>query len=222
MRDLPKSAMIFAAGRGTRMAPLTDTKPKPLIELGGKALLDHALDLLAGFETIVVNAHYLGDQVDAHLIGRATVIHEPVLLETGGGLKNALPLLGEGPVLTINSDAVFTKPNVVDGLLSAWRPQMEALLSVVPQERAIGHKRKGDFLVDEAGRLTRGFGVTYTGVQIIRPERVSNQADRVFSMNLVWDQMIDDRTLFGHEFPGLWCDVGQPDSLPLAEELVHV
>lgn len=216
--------MIFAAGRGTRMAPLTDTLPKPLIPVGGRPLLDHALDLADGIETVVVNTHYLAPMVEHHLRGRAVItLHEPELLETGGGLRNALPLLGDGPVLTLNSDAIWQGPNVLGELVGAWDgTRMEALVSVVDRDRAVGHTRAGDFLLDIDGRATRGPGPVYTGAQIVSPDRLRNWPEHTFSMNVIWDQMIAEGTLYGLPYPGRWCDVGQPSSIPLAEAMLDV
>jgi len=216
--------MVFAAGRGTRMAPLTDAKPKPLIEVAGKALIDHALDLADGIETIVVNTHYLAEQIETHLKGRSLVIvHEATLLETGGGLKNSWPLLGPGPVLRLNSDAVWRGSNLLHDLIDAWNgTTMDALVSVVSPERAFGHKGSGDFLRDGTGRLSRGPGYIYTGAQILRTARVCSITDTVFSMNRVWDAMIASRTLYGQPYSGIWCDVGQPESINLAETMLNV
>ena len=124
MRAAPNALMIFAAGRGTRMAPLTDTRPKPLIEVAGRALLDYALDIadVAGIDRIVVNTHYLAHQIEDYLSHcRVSISHEDTLLDTGGGLRAALPLLGDGPVLTLNSDAVWQGPNPLEILLETWQ-----------------------------------------------------------------------------------------------------
>ncbi|MGR3198935.1 MAG: NTP transferase domain-containing protein, partial [Paracoccus sp. (in: a-proteobacteria)] len=140
--------MIFAAGLGTRMRPLTDDRPKPLIEVAGRTLLDRALDLgrTAGAAPIVVNTHYLGAQIERHLDGQDVAIsHEAgQILDTGGGLRRALPLLGNGPVMTLNPDVLWTGPNVLARLAAAWDDQMDALLSVVPLERATARKGAGD------------------------------------------------------------------------------
>lgn len=214
--------MIFAAGRGTRMAPLTDTMPKPLVTVAGKALIDHALDLAEGCAPVVVNTHYLADQLHAHLRGRGvTLVHEPELLETGGGLKNAADILGPGPVLTLNSDAVWRGPNIVQGLVEAWRPDdMDALVSVVAPAQVRGHKGHGDFMLDDAGRVSRGPGDVYTGAQIMTLEPVLAETETVFSMNKVWDRLIAQGRLTGVRYPGQWCDVGQPSSIALAEQML--
>lgn len=218
--------MIFAAGRGTRMAPLTNDRPKPLVPVNGRPLLDHALDLAeaAGIRRIVVNTHYLAPMVEQHLAtSPVTTINEEVLLDTGGGLRNARGLLGNGPVLTLNSDAVWSVPTVLTDLLTAWRPgRMRALLALVPPDRASGHKGAGDFTMEDQGHLTRGPGLIYTGAQIIDPTVLDDIPNRVFSLNLAWDRLMADQSLFGMEFPGTWCDVGQPESIAIAERMLNV
>lgn len=217
-------AMVFAAGRGTRMGPLTASRPKPLIDVSGRSLLDHALDLVEAVAArpVVVNSHYLADQVAGHLAGRDIQIsHEPRLLETGGGLRNALPLLGGGPVFTLNSDAVWAGPNPLARLLDAWDPQrMDALLMCLAPERALGHTGPGDFLQDEAGRLRRGAGLVYAGAQILDPRLLDDIEEDAFSLNRAWDAAIARNRLYGVVHQGLWCDVGQPASLNLAEGLL--
>ena len=223
MRAPPNALMIFAAGRGTRMAPLTDTRPKPLIDVAGKALLDYALDLAetADITQIVVNTHYLSDQIEAHLSGRPIQIsHESTLLETGGGLRKAIPLLGDGPVMTLNSDAVWKGPNPLQILLDAWQTaSSESLLLCVPKDRAVGHLGQGDFLPGPPVR--RGQGVVYTGAQIIMPDGLIDIEDDVFSMNKIWDVHLQNETLSMAHYPGTWCDVGQPSSIALAEALIR-
>lgn len=221
----PNAAMMFAAGLGTRMRPLTLTRPKPLIEVGSTTLLDHALDLAgeAGVERLVVNTHYLGEMVRNHVSDRNVAISDETetLLDTGGGLKAALPLLGEGPVFTMNTDAIWLGPNPFDVLRQAWNPdKMGALLLVVPQQQALGHKGKGDFLVDPDGRLTRGPGPIYGGAQILWTDGLAEIQDDVFSLNQLWSAMAEDGRLFGVSYPGRWCDVGRPESLPVAAGLL--
>jgi MurNAc alpha-1-phosphate uridylyltransferase len=218
--------LIFAAGFGTRMGALTATRPKPLIEVAGKALLDHALALAedAGAAPVVVNLHYLGGQIREHLKHRAGVRFSDEgdrILETGGGLRRALPLLGHGPVLTLNSDAVWRGLNPLAALAAAFDPgRMDALVSLVAQEGAIGHRGAGDFSLSPGGAITRGGPWVYTGAQIIRPEALEGIADEVFSMNLVWDRLIAKGRLSGLIHGGQWCDVGQPQSIALAEAVL--
>jgi MurNAc alpha-1-phosphate uridylyltransferase len=224
----PKAIMIFAAGRGTRMGALTKDRPKPLIEVGGRALIDHALDLTRDPSVAplncVANLHYHGDLLRQHLEGSGVVLSDEsdMLRETGGGLKKALPLLGEGPVFTLNSDAVWDGPNPLKTLVNGWdEDRMDGLLLLIPRENALGHKGLGDFFIDEEGRLGRGAGLVYSGAQIIRTDGLSAIQDPVFSLNRLWDDMLRKGTLFGAVQSGRWCDVGQPESLPLAEALLR-
>ncbi|MGN7867273.1 nucleotidyltransferase family protein [Paracoccus sp. 22332] len=216
--------MIFAAGLGTRMRPLTDSLPKPLIPVAGRTLLDRALDLGrdAGAGPVVVNTHYLGDQIAAHLADRDVAISdEPgAILDTGGGLRQALPLLGQGPVMTLNPDVVWTGPNPLAALNAAWRDEMEALLMLVPLDRATGRQGAGDFSLDAAGRISRRGDFVYGGAQIIRPDRLARIPDTVFSLNRLWDLLIAEGRAFGIAHPGGWCDVGYPQAIPLAEAML--
>ncbi|WP_092693153.1 nucleotidyltransferase family protein [Tranquillimonas rosea] len=225
MRDHPASLMLFAAGFGTRMGALTADRPKPLVEVAGRPLIDHALALtdIGPVRTRVMNVHYRADQLIDHVADRpVTVTHEtPDILDTGGGLRNALPALGEGPVFTLNSDAVWSGPNPLSALAAAWDPaRMEALLMLVPADRARGHAGTGDFDIDARGRLTRGGPLTYTGAQIIRPDRLSQVKQDVFSLNVIWRQMEAVGTLFGLVHPGGWCDVGHPGGITEAEAML--
>ncbi|QGY00163.1 nucleotidyltransferase family protein [Roseovarius faecimaris] len=226
MRDTPGSVMLFAAGFGTRMGALTADRPKPLIEVAGKPLIDHALALIEGYGAtrIVANLHYKPDMLEQHLAGTGVLFsHEtPDILETGGGLRAALPLLGEGPHFTMNTDAVWRGPNPLTHLARLWHPgQMDALLLCVPPAQAVGHKGGGDFVLGDAGRITRGPGLIYTGVQIIKPDLLHEIEDRVFSLNMVWDKMLSQGRLFGAEYPGHWCDVGHPGGIALAEDMLE-
>ncbi len=221
---MPDAILIFAAGFGTRMGALTATRPKPLIEVGGKALLDHALDLTQDVPRVVVNTHYRAEQIARHLQGRNVLLsHEtPEVLETGGGLKQALPLLKADPVMTLNSDAVWAGPNPLDILRAAWDgTRMEALLLCVPKTRAYGHGGPGDFLTDRDGRASRGPGDIYTGAQILRTGRLQDIDATVFSLREVWKEMIAARRLFTVTYPGAWCDVGRPEGIALAETLLE-
>lgn len=225
MRGAPDTLMLFAAGKGTRMAPLTDRMPKPMIPVAGRPLIDHALDLAraGGARRIVVNKHHLGSQIAAHLAGSGIAISDEsgALLETGGGLKKALPLLGDGPVLTMNPDVVWSGPNPVAALRAAWDgARMDALLMLVPVARATGRIGDGDFSRDAEDRIARGGDLVYTGVQIIRTDRLAEIDDTAFSLNRLWNLLIADRRAFGIVHPGGWCDVGRPDCLPLAEAML--
>ena len=200
--------MIFAAGLGTRMGALTLTRPKPLLEVAGRPLIDHALALAleAGVARIVVNTHAHAGQVRAHLARVAPevrVSHEPERLETGGGLKRALPLLGVGPVLTLNADMVWRGPNPLTLLGAAWRPGDRALLLLLPRA-ARGGAAAADFV--------------YAGAGIIDPAAVAEFPGEVFSLNPVWDRLGAEGTLRGVVYPGGWVDVGRPEGIALAEE----
>lgn len=216
--------LLFAAGLGTRMGELTHDRPKALIQVAGRALIDHALDLTAGVGPHVVNVHYKADMLRAHLAGRDVTMSDEtdLLRETGGGLRHALPLLPGDPVITMNTDAIWRGPNPVTQLRGAWRDGMEALLLLVPPAQVTGHKGKGDFAMDDAGRLTRAPAHIYTGLQMIRTKTLGAITTEVFSMNVVWDQMATRGGLYGVVYDGQWCDVGQPESIPLAEAMLHV
>ena len=221
MRHHPHSVMIFAAGFGTRMGALTATTPKPLIPVAGRPLIDHALALTKGLN-VVANTHYLPEQMAAHLAPRDVILsHEPQILETGGGLRAALPLLGEGPVFTLNSDAVWTGTNPLSALAEAWDPtHMDALLMLIPRENARGHVGKGDFLPDAQGRLARGPGLIYSGAQIVKTDLLHKIEDDVFSLNVLWNHMMDSGRLFGISHDGAWCDVGHPEGIATAQAML--
>jgi N-acetyl-alpha-D-muramate 1-phosphate uridylyltransferase len=222
----PKAIMIFAAGLGKRMGDLTRDRPKPLIPVASRALIDHALDLTAPFPSLrrVVNVHYRAEMIRAHLAGRGVVFSDETdaLLETGGGLRHALPLLRANPVFTLNSDVIWSGPNPLQVLARAWDPtRMDALLLLLEPALTLGHPGRGDFLVDAEGRLTRGSGAIYAGAQIIVTDGLAAIPDPVFSLNRVWDVIEAKGRLFGVAYPGRWCDVGQPSSIALAEGLLQ-
>lgn len=223
--NAPDTLMLFAAGKGTRMAPLTDVTPKPLIPVAGRPLIDHALALAraGGARRIVVNTHHLGQQIVDHLADSDILISDEsdALLETGGGLKKALPLLGQGPVLTMNPDVMWSGPNPVAALRAAWDERMDALLMLVPVDRAQGRVGGGDFALGAQGRITRGGPFVYTGCQIIRTEGLAAIEEPAFSLNRLWDRMIGTGRAFGIVHPGGWCDVGRPDCIPLAEAMLE-
>jgi len=217
--------MIFAAGLGTRMGALTKSRPKPLVNVAGRALIDYALDIAQGADLrrIAVNTHHLSDQLHAHLSDRPVHLSNEAdqLLDTGGGLRNALPLLGEGPVFTLNSDAIWRGPNPLDHLRASWDPdRMDALVLLLPPTQAAAHSGAGDFLLSPDGQLQRGPGMIYLGAQIIVPDLLRDIPQDVFSLNLVWDKMIACRRLFGVVYPGKWCDVGGPEGIEKAQKLL--
>jgi len=218
--------MIFAAGFGTRMRPLTDKTPKPLIQVAGKALIDHALEQgqRGGIRKIIVNTHYFPEQITEHLKNQNVIFSHEVdtVLDTGGGLKKAIPLADTTEVFTMNSDAVWTGENPFDQLAYAWNPEtMDALLLLSKPENTTGHKGKGSFDKNDSDQLTRGNDLVFLGAQIIKTELVDNVDQHVFSLNLVWDQIISRGRLFGVTHNGGWCDVGYPQAIPIAEELLE-
>lgn len=226
----PEAVMIFAAGLGTRMGELTRTRPKPLVEVAGRPLIDRALALVrdAGIRRIVVNTHAHAEQLRAHLARTApdaAISHEPVLLETGGGLKRALPLLGPGPVFTLNADMVSTGPNPLTTLAAAWdgaESEGGALLTLVPRAAATGHGGPGDFFLSPLRR--RGDApaapFVYAGAQIIDPAALAGFGEEAFSLNPVWNALLAQRRLRATVHPGGWVDVGRPEGIALAEALL--
>ncbi len=225
MSQSPDAVMLFAAGFGTRMGALTKDRPKPLIEVAGRPLIDHALALVGAVHPsrVVANLHYHADQLQAHLAPKGILLsHEtPEILETGGGLRAALPLLGTGPVFTMNTDAIWAGPNPLSLLQQSWDPdRMDALLMCVPIGQTIGHAGEGDFTADADGRITRGPGLVYGGVQILKTDGLQNIPEQAFSLNLLWNQMHDRNRLFALEYPGRWCDVGRPEGIVLAEGML--
>lgn len=227
-----KRAMVMAAGKGTRMRPLTDKLPKPLVPFMGRPLIDHVLDRLeqAGIEEVIVNTHHFADRLEEHLARRATphiVISDEreKLLDTGGGAKKALPLLGSDPIVTFNSDSVWVEGwgSNLRRLMDAFDPgRMDALLMIADACRTIGYVGRGDFHMDPLGALTRrGSAETvpymFAGVQVIKPALFADGPDGAFSTNLVWDRLIERGALFGQRMSGVWMHVGTPEDLAAAE-----
>jgi N-acetyl-alpha-D-muramate 1-phosphate uridylyltransferase len=231
--QVPHTAMIMAAGLGKRMRPLTATRPKPLIKVSGKALLDHVLDKLrvAGVKNVVVNVHYLADALEAHLATRAHGLHVAIsderqlLMETGGGLVKAAPLIDCDPFLALNSDNLWIDgpADTIKLLACQWDDaKMDALLLLVPQARALGHKGLGDFHMDRAGRIRRRershvAPFVFTGIQIASKRLLRDAPDGPFSTNILWDRAIEEGRAFGAVHQGLWFDVGTPQSIPFTE-----
>ena len=229
--------MIMAAGLGKRMRPLTATRPKPLVEVAGKALLDHVLDRLraAGVKKVVVNVHYLADAVEAHLESRdhglefAISDERGLLMETGGGLVQAAELIDSDPFLAVNSDNYW-----VDGpadtlklLASHWdAAKMDALLLLVPLARAQNHRGMGDFHMDRQGRVRRRekgrvAPFVFTGIQIMSKRLLRDAPEGPFSTNVLWDRAIEEGRCFGAVHQGLWFDVGTPKSIKLTESALE-
>jgi len=225
MAKTPFPVMIFAAGFGRRMGALTKDKPKPLVPVKGRALIDYTVDIAreSGAQTILVNLHYKHQMLADHLRDAPvqTRLELPDILETGGGLKAALPQLGAGPVVTINSDAIWQGENPIAALRARWQPErMEALLLCIERTRAHGHSGAGDFLLAENGCLQRGGNLVYTGVQIIKTEGLMAIEQRAFSLNLLWAQMIERQGVYGAVYRGNWCDVGHPEGLACAQNML--
>lgn len=222
----PSAILLFAAGLGTRMGSLTADKPKPLVTVDGRALFDHAVALtqIPEITTRVVNVHYKADMMRAHVAGTDIAVSDEtdLLRETGGGLRHALPLLKDGPVMTSNTDAIWKGTNPIKQLLKAWKPGMEALLMLIPKPAVHGHIGAGDFQLSKSGQLTRGPGDIYGGLQIINPDLLHGIPEQVFSLNQVWDMMAQRGGLYGVRYDGAWCDVGRPESIAIAEALLHV
>ena len=226
---MPSHAMILAAGKGLRMRPLTAHTPKPLIPVAGRCMLDRVFDRLdkAQVPHRVVNAHWLGEQVAAHLQGRGGVAisHEDVLLETGGGVATALPLLGQGAFFVCNADIIWidgARP-ALSRLAEAWDDaHMDALLLLQPVERAFGYEGRGDFVRDDVGHLTRRAGegtapAVFTGVQILHPRLFAKAPSGVFSLNILYDRAQSAGRLFGLVHDGDWLHIGTPEMLVAAE-----
>lgn len=230
----PTKAMVLGAGFGTRMRPLTDHIPKPLVELDGRPLIDHVLDRLSRSDVkdIVVNVHYLADKLEAHLQGardgRSITISDErdVLLDTGGGVKRALGLLGDEPFFIHNSDSVWIEGASVNlsRMAQMWDDEkMDCLLLLALSATSVGYKGFGDFAMDPRGRVSRRkerevVPFVHTGVCIVHPRLFAEAPDGPFSMNLLWDKALENDRLFGLRHDGIWMHVGDPSALEAAEE----
>ncbi|UDF03531.1 N-acetylmuramate alpha-1-phosphate uridylyltransferase MurU [Asticcacaulis sp. AND118] len=229
-----KTAMVLAAGLGTRMRPLTDDRPKALVEVGGRTLIDHMIDRLksAGVERCVVNVHYFADRLEAHLKTRTDVEiiisdERGKLLETGGGLKKARPLLGDNPIFVANIDSVWIEDGGGDRALADMRDQwqanqMDALLLLAEMTRSSGFDGAGDFFLGDDRRLTfRGQAASaplnYMGVHITHPDIVMSVTEDAFSLTPVWRQKATEGRLYGVMMHGDWMHVGDPAARDAAE-----
>ncbi|MEM6306354.1 MAG: nucleotidyltransferase family protein [Pseudomonadota bacterium] len=218
---MTRPIMIFAAGFGTRMAPLTQTQPKPMITVAGKRLIDHAVHIAQSCPQIVVNTHYMADQIHNHLGGQnITLSHETHILDTGGGVKRAVPVFDATPIYTLNSDAVWVGCNPLHSLETAWRPHMQALLLLAHHTQIKGHSGTGDFDLSPEHRLIRGGPYVYLGAQIIHTGPIAAHRETMFSLNTIWDDMIAQNTAYGCLYTGQWCDVGRPENIAIAEHMV--
>ena len=226
-----KTAMILAAGLGQRMRPLTDTLPKPLIAVAGKSMLGRVFEHLENIKVskIVVNTHYL-----AHLIEDYIKTHQPEtvispeesLLETGGGIKKALPLLGEEPFFTLNGDSIWSGGKDLRAMEGAWDgAKMDALLLVIPREKAHGYEGGGDFFMAKDGCLLRPEPVqaapyVYIGVQIVSSPLFQNAPEGPFSMNRLWDKALQQNRLYGYVHQGDWFYISTPEDLYKYEPII--
>ena len=228
------TAMIMAAGKGTRMMPLTADRPKPLVEVGGVALLDHVLDHLrdAGVGKIVVNAHYLADQVEAHLAAHATDFdvsisdERELLRDTGGGLVQALPMISDDPFICVNADNWWTNEgqNAIARLMAHWdAARMDVLMLLVPLATAYNSQGIGDFNMDADARLSRRVGdapapYVWTGIQLLSKKLIVDPPSDVFSTNVFWDRAIAEGRCMGLVHEGMWFDVGYPAAISATED----
>ena len=233
--DMPKTAMVLAAGLGVRMRPLTDTMPKPLVQVAGRALIDHVLDKLAdaGVEQAVVNVHYFAEQIERHLASRKRpriVISDErgLLLGTGGGVVKALPVLGGEPFFHINSDTIWidgATPNLAR-LAAAFDPAaMDALLLLAPSIGSIGYAGPGDFALAPDGRLTaRAEGerapFVYAGAAILSPALFDRAPEGEFSLTVLFERAAIKGRLRGLRLDGRWMHVGSPDAISAAEAVI--
>ena len=227
--------MIMAAGLGTRMRPLTDDRPKPLVMVAGRTLIDHALDRLvaAGVKLAVVNVHYKAEMVMAHLAKRHDIEiryseEKDTLLGTGGGVVKALPHFEGRPFFVMNSDTVWVEGigHALDRMIARWDPErMDALLLMAAMTTALGFEGPGDFNMDGDGRLSRVdegrlSPFAYPGVQIVHPRLFDNAPSGGFSTNRVWDMAIAKGRLFGVRLDGVWIHVGTPEAVKAAEDFL--
>jgi MurNAc alpha-1-phosphate uridylyltransferase len=227
-----RMAMVLAAGYGKRMRPLTETRPKPLVNLMGRPLIDRLLDRLGetGVATAVVNTHYLGEQLEGHLSGRrepeVVISREPETpLDTGGGVARALDTLGAGPFYVLNGDVFWLDgyTPALERLAAAWDPErMDALLLVSKTAEAIGYQGAGDFMVDIEGRARRRqehevAPFAFTGIQILHPRLFKYAPEGVFSLNQLYDQAEAGERLFAVPHDGLWFHLSTPEDLDMAE-----
>lgn len=228
-----KRAMIMAAGLGTRMRPLTNDRPKPLVRVAGKALIDHDLDRLvaAGVTTAVVNLHYKADMLRAHLTGRRDIEivfsdESDELLGTGGGIVRALHHFGDEPFFVLNADSIWVEgiaPPALSRMIETWdAARMDGLLLMASMVTAMGYEGRGDFVMDAQGRIRRPGENTstpfaYPGVQIVHPRLFADAPRGEFSTNILWDRAIAAQRLFGMRLEGVWIHVGTPEARDEAE-----
>lgn len=232
MIDMPSTAMVLAAGLGTRMRPLTDTTAKPLLEVAGKALIDHLLDNLvaAGVGRAVVNVHWCAEAVEAHVGKRSDIEilisdERAQVLETGGGLALARPLLGDDPIFVVNTDAFWgpAGPEPLADLARVFDPrEMDELLLLADTGRCLGFHGAGDFFRNSDGTLDRRGAATsapwaYAGLRILKPQLYDDQPVEPFSANQVWDKLLPSGRIRGVALDRFWLHVGDPQALEDAQ-----
>lgn len=236
MAAIPTWAMVLAAGKGRRMRPITDRTPKPMIKVHGKPLIDHALDRLrdAGIEETVVNVHHLSEQIERHLAARAkpkiSFSREADLLETGGGVKRALDAFGDAPFIVANGDSFWLNgpTDAIGRMADVWDDEkMDGLLLLHSTVDAYGYDGKGDFNCEADGRLNRRPEMEiapwlFTGIQMLKPAIFADTPDGAFSLNLVYDRLLENDRLYGLVHDGEWFHVGTPDGLAEAEAFMKV
>jgi N-acetyl-alpha-D-muramate 1-phosphate uridylyltransferase len=231
----PAHAMVLAAGLGTRMRPVTNGMPKPLVPVAGKTLIDYVLDKLedAGVTTAVVNVHYFADQIEQHLVSRRApriVISDERahLLDTGGGVRAALPLLGEGPFFLLNSDTLWidgVRPNL-DRLARTFNAdRMDALLLLAATAKSVGYAGRGDFSMDAGGKLRRRgerdvVPFVYAGAALLSPSLFAGAPDGPFSLNRLFDRALEAGRIGGMRLEGVWMHVGTPEAVAAAEAAI--
>ena len=226
------TAMILAAGRGERMRPLTDTIPKPLISVAGRSLLERSLDRLIahGVRNIVVNVHHLGQQIADRIGDRARIVYEERLLETGGSVKNALPLLGAGPFFVLNGDGLWREKSgtMLERLEMKWNPErMDALLLLHPIHKVIGREAtdRGDYFIEPGGRARyRGIAslapYVFASVSVCDARLFQDSPEGAFSLLKLWNQAEDKGRLFAVFNDGDWFHIGTPQALAEAERML--
>ncbi|MGD9649912.1 MAG: nucleotidyltransferase family protein [Dongiaceae bacterium] len=221
-------AMILAAGLGTRMRPLTDELPKPLVQVKGRPMIDHIVDRVqaGGIKKIIVNTHYRAEMMQNHLTGRGVIIsHEPKLLDSGGGLKLALPHFAERPFFAINADSLWqdNKENAFQAMIKKYdAAKMDALLLLYPRENSTNVSAMGDVLMNGDGRISFREGATqapynYMGIQILHPRLFAGAPEGPFSVRILWQKAVAAGRAYGHLYSGKWWHVGSIDELKAAE-----
>ena len=235
IKDAPRRAMVLAAGKGRRLRPITDSLPKPLVAPGGQSLIERALDRLedAGVEQVVINLHHLGEVIETRLAERErpaiAYSHEPELLDTGGGVKQALEHFGDEPFYVVNGDSLWLNgcTPALERLAAEWRDaEMDALLMLHPTAYAPTYQGVGDFFMNPEGKVRRRIErevapFVFTGVQILHPRVFADSPDGSFSLNLLYDRAAEAERLRGMRHDGEWFEIGTPASLEIVEAILR-